>query len=237
MCVEKYCHKVKAFRRNEMFFNKVLKPTIYVISGLGADKRMFQNFSFDGFEVVHVDWILPIEKETLQNYALRISEMITTENAILIGLSFGGILAVEISKFKKFKKVFLLSSAKTKSEIPFYYRLIGKLNLLKIFPSSILKRVNSLTYLVFGAKTNAEKSLLEDIVRNTDERFLKWALHQIMNWKNENYSEDIVHIQGDSDLILPHIFVNYDYLIKGGTHLMTLNQSKEIETIIIKKLL
>ena len=193
---------------------------------------MFQNFSFEGFEVVHIDWILPLENETLQNYALRISENISDENSILIGLSFGGILSVEISKIKKFKKVFLLSSAKTKFEIPFYYRFLGKLNLLRIIPSSILKRVNSLTYLVFGAKTNFEKNLLKDIVKNTDKHFLKWALHQIMNWKNENYSENIVHIQGDSDLILPHIFVKYDYLIKGGTHLMTLNQSKEIETII-----
>ena len=198
---------------------------------------MFQNFSFEGFEVVHIDWDLPLENETLQNYALRISENIKDENAILIGLSFGGILSVEISKIKKFKKVFLLSSAKTKFEIPFYYRVLGKLNLLKIIPNSILKRVNYLTYLVFGAKTNFEKNLLKDIIKNTDKHFLKWALHQIMNWKNENYSENIVHIQGDSDLILPHNFIKYDYLIKDGTHFMTLNQSKEIETIIIENLL
>ena len=109
--------------------------------------------------------------------------------------------------------------------------------MLRIIPSSILKRLNSLTYLVFGAKTNFEKNLLKDIIKNTDKHFLKWALHQIMNWKNENYSENIVHIQGDSDLILPHNFIKYDYLIKGGTHFMTLNQSKEIETIIIENLL
>ena len=198
---------------------------------------MFQNYSFDGFNVIHIDWILPFQNETFQSYAFRISENMNDENAILIGLSFGGMLSVEISKIKRFKKIFLLSSAKTKSEIPFYYKVLGKLNLLRIIPSSILKRVNSLTYLVFGAKTNAEKSLLEDIVRNTDERFLKWALHQIMNWKNEDYSKNIIHIQGDSDLILPHNFVKYDYLIKGGTHFMTLNQSKEIETIIIENLL
>ena len=215
----------------------ILKPTIYIISGLGADKGMFQNFSFEGYNVIHIDWIFPLENETLQNYALRISENIKDEKAFLIGLSFGGIISVEISKIKKFKKVFLLSSAKTKFEIPFYYRFLGKLNLLRIIPSSILKRLNSLTYLVFGAKTNFEKNLLKDIIKNTDKHFLKWALHQIMNWKNENYSENIVHIQGDSDLILPHNFIKYDYLIKDGTHFMTLNQSKEIETIIIENLL
>ena len=196
---------------------------------------MFQNYSFDDFNVIHIDWILPFQNETFQSYAFRISENMNDENAILIGLSFGGMLSVEISKIKKFKRIFLLSSAKTKFEIPFYYRFLAKLNLLRIIPSSILKRVNSLTYLVFGVKTNAEKSLLEDIVRNTDERFLKWALHQIMNWKNENYSENIVHIQGNRDLILPHYFVKFDYLIEEkGTHFMTLNQSQKIEKIIIE---
>ena len=197
---------------------------------------MFQNFSFEGYNVIHIDWDLPLENETLQNYALRISENIKDENAILIGLSFGGILSVEISKIKKFKKVFLLSSAKTKFEIPFYYRFLGKLNLLRIIPSSILKRVNSLTYLVFGAKTNFEKNLLKDIIKNTDKHFLKWALHQIINWKNKDFDANIVHIQGNRDLILPHYFVKFDYLIEGGTHFMTLNQSKKIEQIILDNL-
>lgn len=197
---------------------------------------MFQNFSFDGFNVVHINWILPLENETLQNYALRISENMTYENAILIGLSFGGILSVEISKIKKFKKIFLLSSAKTKSEIPFYYRILGKLNLLKIIPISVLKNVNFLSYIIFGAKTYFEKELLKSIVKDTDEKFLKWALHQIINWKNKDFDRNIVHIQGNRDLILPHYFVKFDYLIDGGTHFMTLNQSKEIEQIILDNL-
>lgn len=213
-----------------------MKPTIYIISGLGADKRMFQNFSFEGFNVIHIDWISPLEKETLQNYALRISKSLTDENAILIGLSFGGMLAVEISKIRKFKKNFLLSSAKTKFEIPFYYRVLGKLNLLKIIPISFFKSVNFLTYFVFGAKNIFEKILLKDIVKNTDESFLKWALHQIINWKNENYFKDIIHIHGNRDLILPHYFVKYDYLIDGGTHFMTLNHSEKIKRIILENL-
>ena len=197
---------------------------------------MFQNYSFESFNVIHVDWISPLEKETLQNYALRISESLTDENAILIGLSFGGILSIEISKIRKFKKIFLLSSAKTKSEIPFYYKVLGKLNLLEIIPVSFLKSVNFLTHFVFGAKTNSEKNLLKDIVKNTDKNFMKWALHQIINWKNKDFDANIVHIQGNRDLILPHYFVKFDYLIDGGTHFMTLNQSKKIEQIILRNL-
>lgn len=197
---------------------------------------MFQNFSFEGFNVIHIDWISPLEKETLQNYALRISESLTDENAILIGLSFGGILSVEISKIKKFKKIFLLSSAKKKFEIPFYYRVLGKLNLLKFIPISLLKNVNFLTYFVFGAKTNSEKNLLKAIIKNTDENFLKWALHQIINWENKDFDENIIHIHGNKDLILPHKYLKYNYLIEDGTHFMTLNKTEKLEQIILENL-
>ncbi len=213
-----------------------MKPTIYIISGLGADKRMFQNFSFDGFKVIYMDWISPLENETLQNYAFRISENINDENAILIGLSFGGILAVEISKIKRFKNIFLLSSAKTKYEIPLYYRVLGKLNLLKFLPNSLLKQTNFITNYIFGAKTDFEKNLLKDIIKNTDAKFMRWSLNQIIEWKNKDFGKNIIHIQGNRDLILPHYFIKYDYLIETGTHFMTLNQSEAIEKIIIENL-
>ena len=213
-----------------------MKPTIYIISGLGADKRMFQNFSFECYNVIHIDWALPLENESLQNYALRISENMIDKESILIGLSFGGILSVEISKIKKFKKVFLLSSAKTKFEIPFYFRFLGALNMLKIIPIPVLKRVNFLSYFIFGAKTKDEKSLLKDIIANTNEKFFLFFLYQIINWKNETYFENITHIQGDKDLILPHYFVKYNYLIEEGTHFMTLNKSEYIEKIIFKNI-
>jgi hypothetical protein len=48
---------------------------------------MFQNYSFDDFNVIHIDWILPFQNETFQSYAIRISENMNDENAILIGLS------------------------------------------------------------------------------------------------------------------------------------------------------
>ncbi len=60
-----------------------------------------------------MDWIEPLKNESLKNYAQRISNKITSDNPTLIGLSFGGILAVEISKILKLQKVILISSAKT----------------------------------------------------------------------------------------------------------------------------
>lgn len=83
----------------------------YVFSGLGVDKRVFDNMDFGDLQVEFVDWITPEKTESLQQYALRLSGCIDTENPVLIGLSFGGMIAVEISKVMRCRKTILIASA------------------------------------------------------------------------------------------------------------------------------
>lgn len=87
---------------------------IYILSGLGVDRRVFDKIDFGDLDVEFVDWITPLRNETLEDYTKRISLKITTENPVLIGLSFGGMVAVEISKIIKTKKIILIASAKNK---------------------------------------------------------------------------------------------------------------------------
>ncbi|HEY0434517.1 MAG TPA: hypothetical protein VGC95_11625, partial [Chitinophagaceae bacterium] len=73
----------------------------YFISGLGADRRAFYRIQMpSSIQIVHLDWIDPLPKESLNDYALRFSKLIDRhEEFILVGLSFGGMLAVELGKF------------------------------------------------------------------------------------------------------------------------------------------
>ena len=107
--------------------------TIYIFSGLGADERVFNKINFGNKKVVYIKWILPTKDENLGHYAFRISNQIQTYKPLLIGLSFGGMMAIEVAKHIDTEKIILISSAKTKYEIPFYFRLAGKLSLHKIY--------------------------------------------------------------------------------------------------------
>ena len=98
-----------------------LKKELYIFSGLGADERVFQRLDFSGFSPTFIKWIVPQDKETIENYATRLLDQITTTNPTLIGLSFGGLIAVEVAKQIDTEKVILIASAKTKKEIPFYW--------------------------------------------------------------------------------------------------------------------
>lgn len=205
---------------------------IYILSGLGVDRRVFDNINFGSLDVEFIDWIQPLENENLESYALRISRTITDKNPILIGLSFGGILAVEISKIKELKKIILIASAKIKFELPLLFRLAGKLKFNKLIPNSILKNQNSITNWLFGINSNSEKKLLKSILKDTDLKFLKWAINEIVNWKNEISPKKSFHIHGNKDRIIPIKNVITDFVIENGGHFMTVNKAKEIESII-----
>ncbi len=209
-----------------------MKKNIYIFSGLGADERAFQHIDFSLFNPIYIKWIIPLENESIANYAQRLLAQINLKNPVLLGLSFGGLIAVEIAKQILTEKVILISSAKTKNEIPFYYRMAGQLRLHKIFPAKWIKKSNFITNWFFGTATPFDKQVLKVILADTDEIFLKWAIDKLVHWENQVPPENVLHIHGTTDKILPYRFVNCDIKIANGGHLMSLNKAEELTGIL-----
>lgn len=213
-----------------------LKP-IYFLSGLGADERIFQWLRYDGYRPVHIHWVSPVRGEAIESYAARLAEQIerdrTTDSPTIVGLSFGGMIAVEIAKQIATEKVILLSSVKKRSEIPLYYRLFRLFPIHRIFPfKSILWAVYWLAYWLFSPEGTDEKKLLKNILKDTDPGFLKWALHQVVVWKNQEIPENVVQIHGKRDRIFPFRFVSPNYAIENCGHLMVMNRAEEISNLL-----
>lgn len=205
---------------------------IYIFSGLGADERVFQKLDFSGLKVTFIHWITPQKNEKIEAYAKRLTSQITNNKPVLIGLSFGGIMAVEVAKQIDTEKIILIASAKTKQEIPFYYRFAGKLSLHKLIPTKLMKQANFLNKWFFGTENKQDKQLLKEILRDTDPVFLKWAIDKIVHWNNETVHKNLIHIHGTKDRILPFRYISCDIIVKEGGHLMTVNKSEELSQIL-----
>ncbi|HQV56104.1 MAG TPA: alpha/beta hydrolase, partial [Chitinophagaceae bacterium] len=83
---------------------------VYFISGLGADKRAFSFLDLSFCEPIFIDWIKPVDNESLYQYAMRLKEQINEPSPIIVGVSFGGMLATEIAKSDASAKVIIISS-------------------------------------------------------------------------------------------------------------------------------
>ena len=115
---------------------------IYGISGLGADERVFDYLKLD-ITLIPLLWITQLKNETIEDYSLRLAEKIdTSEKFVLVAVSFGGLVAVEISKVFNPKLTILISSIEVQSEIPKLYRLSAKTKMLNLLPKFILKSSN-----------------------------------------------------------------------------------------------
>lgn len=203
---------------------------IYLVSGLGADERVFEYLDLRPYKQTCLKWISPKEDETIEHYAARLCEQIKTENPILIGVSFGGMIAVEIGKLIKTEKIILISSAKSKEDIPLHYRVAGAINFNKLMPKGGLQKMHSVIAWFFGVASEEERELLKDIINSTDERFVQWAIDHIINWENETVLPNAVLIHGTSDRLLSSS--TPDYSIKDGGHFMIVNRCAEVSALI-----
>lgn len=211
---------------------------IYYISGLGADERAFSKLDFvDNYNAAYIKWLPVMQKrESITDYATRMAEHIIGEDPVLIGLSFGGMMAMEIAKIKSIKKIILISSCKTKNELPPQIKMAGTLGLDSLVPTSLVKNSKPIVYNFLGTKTEEEKSIASDFIDNIDEDYLTWSMRTISRWKNTEVACPVLHIHGNNDLLLQSTFVTADHLIEGGNHFMIYNKAAAINKILNKEL-
>ncbi|MBI5372191.1 MAG: alpha/beta hydrolase [Sphingobacteriales bacterium] len=206
----------------------------YFISGLGADKRIFSFLDLSFCEPVFLGWITPEKKETLPHYALRLKDQVRDESPVIAGISFGGMLATEMAKADPSARVIILSSIKTKTEFPGYFRMGKYLPLYKWSPASLSKKLTLQASAILGGTTPEEKKLLHQIIRESDMDFVRWAIGAILRWENSIVPSNLVHIHGTADKLLPFRYVKADYCIDGGTHVMTLDKHQELSLLLQK---
>lgn len=212
--------------------------TVYFISGQAADEKIFENLSLPpNTKVRHVQWMEPLLKESLPHYCQRLCDQIDTSEAfVLIGVSFGGIVSVELNKLIRPKEVIIISSIATKNELPTIFKLFNLLKLQKIVPSQIYKWYSPMLNWYFGATSVREKELMKLYTKSASKNYMKWATNEILNWKNETRPSNLFHIHGTKDRIFPHQKTHADIKIENGTHLMIHNRSQEISKILSERI-
>jgi pimeloyl-ACP methyl ester carboxylesterase len=205
----------------------------YFISGLGADKRAFQKIKLpQNYSSVFLDWISPEKNESLSRYAARFSERINTnETFVLIGLSFGGMLASEIARITQPEKTIIISSLATADELPWYFKIAGKIGLHKAVPVNFFKAATVLNRIV-GAGTPEDKAIIYHYVKTANPDFIRWSLDAIINWNRDERLPGIIHLHGSEDHLLPLKYTHPDFIIKGGGHLMVFNMAGEVNKIL-----
>ena len=205
------------------------KIPVYFMPGLAASSAIFEHIHLpaDTFEVHKLEWIMPTEGETLENYASRVAQLVTLPNPVLIGVSFGGIIVQEMARHLQADKVIIISSIKSKDELPAIMKFAKATASYKLLPiATFLKVENTLRKYPLGDHINGRLELYEKYLSVRDPFYLKWSIDKIIHWNRTEADPNVVHINGDEDEIFASKNIT-DYIkVKGGTHIMIVNRYK-----------
>jgi pimeloyl-ACP methyl ester carboxylesterase len=208
------------------------EPVFYLIPGLGADERVFQFLRLRG-EVHVLPWISPASAhEPLAPYAARLAAAIPeTQPCWLVGVSFGGLLALEVGRLRPRARLVLISSLGSAAELPPLLRLARATRLYRLLPPQLLQLAPRLAQWFFGAKNGAEYHLLCRIIRDTDPGFARWAIARLLEWDSTGV-RSAVRVHGTHDRLLPATPAAVQHLIPGGGHFMIVSHAARISTIL-----
>jgi pimeloyl-ACP methyl ester carboxylesterase len=204
------------------------KIPVYLMPGLAASAAIFERIALPKatFEIVLLEWEIPLDQETLPDYAKRMTEKIKHPNPVLIGVSFGGILVQEMAAFVQVRKVIIISSVKSNLEFPRRMKIAKTTKAYKLIPMSLILNIENLAKFSFGAKVNQRLKLYEKFLSVRDIRYLDWAIEKVILWDRTVANKNVIHIHGDADDVFPIKYISDCIVVKGGTHIMILNKYK-----------
>jgi pimeloyl-ACP methyl ester carboxylesterase len=202
------------------------KIPVYFMPGLAASSSIFERIELpeDTFEIHLLEWFLPLQSESLRAYAKRMVENIKHENAVLVGVSFGGILVQEMAQFLTLRKLIIISSVKSNVELPRRMKIAKTTKAYKLLPTSLLSNVEILVKYAFGDVLKQRLKLYEKYLHMRNKEYLDWAIEQVVCWDRIIIDSNVIHIHGDADEVFPSKNIKKYINVKGGTHMMILNR-------------
>ncbi|MEM9649865.1 MAG: alpha/beta hydrolase [Bacteroidota bacterium] len=204
------------------------KIPIYLMPGMAANPTIFDGLELDQeiFITYKLEWFVPEKGMTFSQYAQKMASFVTHDAAVLIGVSFGGLLVQEMSKYLKVKKLIVVSAVKHHSELPKKMLFAKYTKVHKLLPTGLVNNVELLAKYAFGERATKRLELYEKYLSVRDKRYMDWAIDSIVNWKQETIPSNLVHIHGDKDTVFPIANISNCITIINGTHTMIIHRAR-----------
>jgi pimeloyl-ACP methyl ester carboxylesterase len=211
------------------------KKNAYLLAGMGGDQRIYTYLELDSnFNVIPIIYSQPDPDDDMRSYAHKlINQIDTTEDFILIGVSLGGMLAVEINDSIHPEQVILISSAKNRNELPVRYKMWNAVPIHRhISPELYLKSADFLQPIIERDR-NSQEEIFEAMLKDKDPVFIQRTVAMVIEWERDSCTAlNITHIHGDIDHTLPLKHISPSFIVENGSHMIMLTNSNEVNAAI-----
>lgn len=212
---------------------------VILIPGMGADERLFGPQRAAGLHFEVPEMTIPAPGDDMAAYARRIRDQLRLDGPCVIGgVSFGGMLACELSRICQARCVLLIASCASRAAVPRFYDAAAWVG--RFLPDWFVRRRAAASARLFArleGLDQAQYELLRDMSRQVPVPFLRRVGPMILRWDApRSYPCPVHQIHGDRDRILPLHKVHAEEIVAGGGHLINLTHADQVNLFIKKHL-
>ena len=218
------------------------------LPGLGANESLFIEQKKKFPHALFPKWLAPHKNESLSSYAKRWANEFSPTPKILVGMSFGSQVAIELAHHLDVKKVIVISGFSSSEQVSNRFRRQVKWGLclpdffIRFIARHILAKAFAKTERLSAEHQNVLKKMVDDM----DLHFFRWASKAAADWKtNQMPNCPIIEIHGENDAVitlrdkrkapqkhLADLDSPVDHLIRDASHLIQMTKAEIVNRIL-----
>lgn len=203
---------------------------IYIFQGMTPEESLLRELASRLPAARIIPWIEPLYGESLADYAVRLVEPLG-QLCCLVGVSFGGIVALEAARLLHPKVCILISSIGHPRELPPWFRAWGWLP--AFLNRAALRLVGQVAHAWPRKRRNRTTIRLLKLGGATG-NWYRWATTAVLAWQPQPWNSEIrlVRIHGDRDTTFPLRYLHPDVVIPGGGHHLAGTHAPQVAEVI-----
>jgi pimeloyl-ACP methyl ester carboxylesterase len=225
---------------------------LILLSGMGADARMFAKIRPMLPNLIVPHWLPPIAGESMKDYARRMAAHIDPGGPCYIGgASFGGFLALEMIPYLNARGCFLIGAVRRPGELPALLRWLRPAKpLLRVLPLQLFWWASGVMAALLGPVLPRRMSEFLWLGSSLDPEFFRWSAGALLDWAVSDSQSTpgrtavastfggvpVYQIHGRRDRVLPAARTRPDVLIPRGGHVIALSHPREVAGFIAARI-
>ncbi len=211
-------------------------PTWILLSGLGADHRMYNSMVDLLPKYQAIDYVdIPEKGEMIEAYALRVAQRIeTSDNIVLCGVSFGGMLSSILCQHLEPRALVMFSSTHRPEALSHSARAFEWLS--RVFPDTLatwLRQVGRGATPWVEALKPEQAAVFRAMVEDSPLEMIRRGGRMVMDW---DVAPPIncprFHLHGGRDVLMPAKAVDHTRLLPDAGHLLNLTHPKDVREFV-----
>ncbi len=210
----------------------------YFITGFALDRRVLEILNLPPERFRCIDLIAAEPRETLPHYALRMADALGFQPGDEVcGLSFGGMVALEIARQCRASRLMLLASCTHPRFIRPGFRAAGRL--APAIPDAAIRALfrNVPAFLkLIGMHTSKNAAFLRQVMGDFPPSLLRRLPGMMLDWEGCEPAAPYVALHSEQDwLIRPPLHLSELTLLPGKSHLLTVSHVQTVRDFLLSQ--